>query len=193
MQRALRLLATLDQAEQTMLSEPEIEELKPEEIRVLITETLRLELGKIIEGQDTAAARSDEEIDSRIEALEEEIKRLRRASRRNDFDAAREWLAPAARTTAITPPNELPADVGREILGVMRQLVEVAVAVGDGEDAVSRSAPLVAPHSSASVKDFVQKPVLISTATEESRKHYSATVQKTVQVNSPMVRGRFLP
>ena len=187
MQRALRLLATLDEAEQTMLSEPAIEELKPEEIRVLITEALRLELGKIIEGQDTAAARSDEEIDSRNEALEEEIKRLRRASRRNDFDAAREWLEPAARTMSVTSPSRLTADVGREVLAVMRQLVEVAVAVEDGEDAVSRSAPLVAPYSSASVKDFVQKPVLISNATEESKKHYSATVQKTVQVTSSLL------
>ncbi|KDB02247.1 integrase [Defluviimonas sp. 20V17] len=187
MQRALRLLATLDEAEQTMLSEPAIEALKPEEIRVLITEALRLELGKIIDGQQAAAARSDEEIDSRIEALEEEIKRLRRASRRNDFDPAHEWLAPAARTTSVTPPSRLTTDVGREVLGVMRQLVEVAIAVEDGEDAVSRSAPLVAPYSSASVKDFVQKPVLISNATEESKKHYSATVQKTVQVTSSLL------
>lgn len=145
MQRALRLLATLDEVEQTMLSEPAIEELKPEEIRVLITEALRLELGKIIDGQQAAAARSDEEIDSRIEALEEEIKRLRRASRRNDFDPAREWLAPAARTTSVTPPSRLTADVGREVLGVMRQLVEVAIAVEDGDDAVSRSAPCRRP------------------------------------------------
>ena len=97
------------------------------------------------------------------------------------------WLEPAARTMSVTSPSRLTADVGREVLAVMRQLVEVAVAVEDGEDAVSRSAPLVAPYSSASVKDFVQKPVLISNATEESKKHYSATVQKTVQVTSSLL------
>ena len=88
-------------------------ELTDMQARALLAEGLRAELERIIALQDAADLRADEEIDARIEALEEENKALRRLARRNEFGALEPWIADAARRVGTPAPSAIDPDLGR--------------------------------------------------------------------------------
>ncbi len=143
-------------------------ELSPAEIDTILAEALRRELGRIIDRQDTAAARSDDEIDARIAALEAEVTALRRAARRNDFAPIEDWCREAAAAVAVTVPEEMPPALGRKALHLKADIATAEARVEDGEDALRLAGPLVATFSAAPVEVFVRRPVHLSEAFDKA-------------------------
>jgi hypothetical protein len=191
MQRAARLLAALDDTEQNLMTDPATNHLDTAQIRALLTEALRTEIARLLKAQDRAGDRSDTEIDARIERLEAENKRLRRAAQRNDFRDAISWLEPASRTTSLPLPGALSPNLGREVLRAMRTLGEIAIKVEEGEDAVHESAPLVARYSQAPVREFVTRPILISVAIAETKKLYPESMHPSIEATGRLLKEFF--
>lgn len=67
------------------MTDPIFHTVSAEEATALLTEALRRELAPILLEQDHGPARSDDEIDARIDLLEQENLTLKRRARRGDF------------------------------------------------------------------------------------------------------------
>ena len=145
----------------------------------ILTETLRHELGRILREQDLAPALDDDEIDARIERLEQENLTLKRRARRGDFAQVTQPIQSAASGLGINLPETLPNDLGRRAVDLIRELKDIEAQALDGEDARSVAGPIVNRFSSADVDDFVTgKPVLLSQACERVLQLYPTKSMK---------------
>ncbi len=139
---------------------------------MLLAQGLRRELQRITADQMTAASRTDAEIDARIETLEGEITRLKRAARRNDFAPVDAWSRDAARSVDLELEGEMDITLGRRALQMKREIAEIERQTEDGEDVKRLAGPLVAQVSGAPVDAFVDEPVTVSRAAKRAKQLY---------------------
>ena len=172
MSSAARLLNAVEQAERQIMQAMETRPVTRAEIDAVLAEALRGELRRISDVQAGAAARDDGVIDARIEELEDEVRRLRRAARRNDFALVAQWCAEAADTVGVPISAGLAPEFGREALRLKQAVTEVEARVEDGEDVAHAAAPLVADYAASPVAQFMAAPVTISQAYEKARELY---------------------
>ncbi|MCZ4262250.1 integrase [Limimaricola sp. G21655-S1] len=155
------------------------QDMPAEEITAVLTEALRQELGRILIEQDQGPLLGDEEIDARIELLEQENLTLKRRARHNDFAQVAEPLRAAAQVLGITLPETIPSDLGRRAVDLFRDLKDIEGKALDGVDARTEAAPLVARFSAAPVDTFVScGPVLLSECWERALKLYPTKSMK---------------
>jgi integrase len=165
MQRSAHLLAVMEREEIKMISDPIYQRATAEEFSLLLTNTLRSALARILAEQHKGMPCDDDAIDARIAQLELENLNLKRAARRNDFSSVELDLRNAAKALGIDLPAAIPNDLGRRTIELIRELKDVEGQVLDGEDAHSAAAPLVARFTPASVEEFTSsRPVLLSQA-----------------------------
>lgn len=179
MSRAARLLAVLELEEISIMTDQIKQAMPGQEITALLTEAARQELGRITLQQDMGPELSDDEIDSRIELLEQDSLNLKRRARRNDFTAVAQPLRAAAGALGITLPATIPSDLGRRAADLIRELKDVEAKALDGEDARSAASPLVGRFSTLPVDAFLStQPVLLSETWARALKRYPTKSMK---------------
>ncbi|MGR3591518.1 MAG: hypothetical protein ACU0B9_13740 [Limimaricola soesokkakensis] len=128
------------------------QDMPAEEITAVLTEALRQGLARILIEQDQGPLLGDEEIDARIELLEQENLTLKRRARHNDFAQLAEPLRAAGQILDITLPETIPSDLGRRAVDLFRDLKDIEGKALDGEDARREASPFVARFSAALVQ-----------------------------------------
>jgi integrase len=150
-----------------------------ENIQVILKEILRGELASILRVQDNGPSFDDTGIDSLITRLDQRRADLKRSARRSDYGQVETEVREAATSVGFSLPADLPNDLGRRAVNLVRDLLELEGNALDGEDARSEATPLVAQYSNQSVETFVaSKAVLLSTAWDEALKLYPSKDMK---------------
>lgn len=161
------------------MTDPTYKQMPAEEIALLLTETLRTELARILFEQDTGAGLDDDEIDARITRLEQENLTLKRRARRGDFSKVDHALRTAAETLGISLPASLPNDLGRRAVDLVREMQEIETKALDGEDARSAAAPVVARFGGETVDRFLEsRTVRLSDAWKRALKRHPTKSMK---------------
>ena len=162
--RAEALLAALERAERNVDARAE---LTGAEIDAILTEVARSALARMLAQQDDDA-RTEDDADARIAALEERIAVLWSAARKRDYQLIEPELGRAADTLSIDLPTPVPSSLGRPAAGLMRELAEAEILAEEGEDVTRAAEPIVARHFNGDVRAFAAAPVLFSTAFERT-------------------------
>lgn len=150
-----------------------------ENIHVILKEILRAELARILCEQDHGPSFEDTQIDTLITRLDQRRADLKRSARRNDYSQVETGVREAASCVGLDLPEDLPNDLGRRAVNLVRDLLELEGNALDGEDARSEATPLVAQFSNQSVETFVaSKTVLLSTTWDEALKLYPSKDMK---------------
>ena len=161
------------------MTDPALQALPAEQITLMLTETLRQELARIVRQQDRGPALGDDEIDARIDCLEEESRQLRRRAGSQNYTDVAEPLRAAAEGLGISLPATIPNDLGRRAIDLIRDLKDVEGKSLDGEDARSVATPLVSRFTSAPVDTFMtSRTVQLSEAWERTLKLYPTKSMK---------------
>ncbi|WP_316635436.1 DUF6538 domain-containing protein [Ruegeria intermedia] len=169
--RAARLLTALEQKEQDLM-EKNTETLTAADTKALLTEVLRAELGRILAAQNQAGATSDAELDHRIAELEEENRMLRRAARSENWNSVQELLEKASQLIAISLPQPISSDLGRQASSLKRRINDVELDVIEGDDVRHASRSLISEQGISDFDAFVKAPVLVSRAFAQVRVNY---------------------
>jgi len=179
MSRVARLLAVLQREEAKIMTEQTRQAIPTENIQVILKEILRGELTRILREQDTGRSFEDTEIDTLITRLDQRRVDLKRSARRSDYSQVETGVREAATSVGLNLPADLPNDLGRRAVNLVRDLLELEGNALDGEDARSEAASLVAQYSTQSVETFVaSKVVLLSNAWDEALKLYPSKDMK---------------
>ena len=149
------LLAALEQAERDVDARAE---LTGAEIDAILGEVARAALARMLAQQDDDA-RTEDDADARIAALEERITELRAAARRREYKPLRPEVEAAAEAMALPLPEPVPSALGRPAAGLLREIAEAGIAAEDGEPVETVGAPFAARFSTASVRRFAAAPV----------------------------------
>ncbi len=153
--------------------------ISPENIQVILKEILRTELARILYEQDSGPSFDDIEIDTIIARLEQRRMDLKRRARRSDYKEVETCLREAAISVGLDLPGDLPNDLGRRAVNLVRDLLEVEGNALDGEDVRSEAAPLLAQYSNVPVDTFVaSKVVLLSNAWDKALQLYPTKAMK---------------
>ncbi|SHJ07947.1 hypothetical protein SAMN04488012_104297 [Palleronia salina] len=161
------------------MTDQTFQQMPAEEITLLLTESLRAELARIVLDQDTAAILEDDEIDARITLLEQETLTLKRRARRGDFSKVDDTLRQAADALGIRLPTTIPNDLGRRAVDLVRELKEIETSALDGEDARTTAAPVVARFGAETVDRFLEsRTVRLSDAWERALKRHPTKSMK---------------
>jgi integrase len=174
MQRAAHLLVVLNREENRLMKDATTPgtPLSAEQIKVMLSELLRNELGRIISEQDRGAEDIDA-LDARIAQLEAHADAIRHAARQNDFSDIELAVRRGAEKFGVALPDALPPALGRRAADLLRELHALEARALDGFDARTEAEPLVARHSALPVDDFVEnEPVLLSAAWEKTFELY---------------------
>jgi hypothetical protein len=179
MSRAARLLAVMQREEARIMTDQTRQTIPTENIQVILKEILRGELASILRVQDNGPSFDDTGIDSLITRLDQRRADLKRSARRSDYGQVETEVREAATSVGFSLPADLPNDLGRRAVNLVRDLLELEGNALDGEDARSEATPLVAQYSNQSVETFVaSKAVLLSTAWDEALKLYPSKDMK---------------
>jgi integrase len=170
--RAAALLTVYEQEEDKIVDALKNSLLAPADAKGLLTEVLRAELSRILAEQNAMGGASDDELDARIKKLEAENKALRRASRRHDWSAVQALLQKASELVSLPLPEPMTVDLGSQAMNLKRSLNDVEVHVLEGDDIRPSSADLRAAHGTGDFDTFVQAPVLLSQAWEQTLKNH---------------------
>ncbi|WP_170374151.1 hypothetical protein [Ruegeria atlantica] len=138
--------------------------LPPAHAKALLNEALRVELSRILAEQNSMGSLSNEDVDERIEKLEAENKKLRRAARRGNWEGVQELLKKASEMISLALPNPLSPDLGRQAISLKWLMNQVENDVADGDDLRTASRALLKEHGIEDFDGFVQEPVLLSHA-----------------------------
>ncbi len=175
--RAARLLTAYEQKEKDLL-EQNTETLTAADTKALLTEVLRAELARILTEQNQAGYASDVELDLRIEKLEEENRMLRRAARGENWTSVQELLEKASQLIAISLPQPISTDMGRQALSLKKRLNDVEIDVIEGDDVRHASHVLCAEQGVQDFDAFIKAPVLVSQAFAQMRENYPTPSMK---------------
>nr|WP_241484025.1 integrase [Ruegeria sp. ANG-R] len=170
--RAARLLAVYEQKEIEIVDMLKTTTLAPADAKALLTEALRAELARILIEQQSMGNMSDEDVDVRIEKLEAENKKLRRAARTEDWAGVQALLKQANGMISLSLPDPLSPDLGRQATSLKRRINDVESDVIEGDDVQSASRALLNDHGIEDFDNFVQEPVLLSQAWAQTRANY---------------------
>ncbi|WP_415182736.1 hypothetical protein [Phaeovulum sp.] len=150
-----------------------------EKIPVVLGEALRHKLARVILEQDIGPDLPDDEIDRRIEVLDQQSIDLKRDARRNDFTKVESTISTAAGKIGLPVQSPLSNDLGRRAIDLIRAIMDLEGKVLDGEDARAGARPLVAQFSDTSVDQFVSsKSVSLSEFWDKALKLYPSKDMK---------------
>lgn len=178
MKRSAALLTVYETEGQKIVDALKNNLLAPADAKSLLTEILRTELARILDEQNAMGGASDDELDARIEKLEVENKALRRASRRQDWSAVQALLQKASELVSLPLPEPMTADLGSQAMNLKRSLNDVEIHVLEGDDVRPSSVDLRAAHGIDDFDTFVQAPVLLSQAWEQTLKNHPTPSMK---------------
>lgn len=160
MSRVARLLAVLQREEAKRMTEQTRQAIPTENIQVILKEILRGELTRILREQDTGRSFEDTEIDTLITRLDQRRGDLKRGARHSDYSQVETGVREAATSVGLNLPADLPNDLGRRAVNLVRDLLELEGNALDGEDARSEATSLVFQYSNQSVETFVASEVV---------------------------------
>lgn len=172
MSRAARFLTGLAHVERDIMKKMDAGALTGDEINLLLSQGLRQELQRIMAEQTSAAERTDAEIDTRIETLEAEITRLKRAARRNDFEPVEDWTRQAAQGLGLDLVGAADVSFGRSALSMKGDIAELERQTEEGADMRQIAEPLVAKVSPAPVEAFTAAPITLEAGFETAKRLY---------------------
>lgn len=170
--RAARLLTVCERMEKEIVDALNSQDLSPADTKALLTEALRAELARILAEQSSMGSLTDEDADKRIEELEAENNRLRRAARRENWMEVQELLEKASSMIGLTLPGPLSPDLGRQVTTLKRRINDIESDVTEGDDIRTACRPLLNDHDIKDFDKFVQEPILLSQAWAQTRKNY---------------------
>ncbi len=160
--RAAALLTVLEQMEKTHVDALTKDSPNPETAKAVLTEMLRSALEGMLQEQNQDTALSAGEVDRRIEALQEENRRLRQSARTRQWADVEPLLRAAGGRVALNLPTPISNDLGKRATALQRRLNDVEVAMHEGDDVRYASSDLLAEHGLDDFDKFVQAPVLLS-------------------------------
>ncbi|MGV6804162.1 MAG: DUF6538 domain-containing protein [Ruegeria sp.] len=190
--RAAALLTVLEQMEKTHVDALIKNSLNPETAKAVLTEMLRSALEGMLQEQNQDIALSAGEVDQRIEALQEENRRLRRAARNRQWTDVEPLLRAAGDRVALNVPTPISNDLGKRATTLQRRLNEVEIAAQEGDDVRYASSDLLAEHGLDDFDKFVQAPVLLSQARARTDENHSSKAMKKITASVYQLTEEFL-
>ncbi|WP_170332178.1 hypothetical protein [Ruegeria arenilitoris] len=180
MKRAAALLTVLEQMEKAHVDALTKDSPNPETAKAVLTEMLRSALEGMLQEQNQDTALSAGEVDQKIEALQEENRRLRQAARNRQWTVVEPLLHDAGDRVALKLPTPISNDLGKRATALQRRLNEVEIAVQEGDDVRYASSDLLAEHGLDDFDKFVQAPVLLSQARARTDENYPSDDMKKI-------------
>lgn len=142
-------------------------ELTGGQIDAILGGVARAELARMLAQQDDDA-RTEEDANVRIAALEKRIVELQAAARRRDYQLIKPEMGRAADALSIDLPTPVPSSLGRPAASLMRKIAKAEILAEEGEDVVRAAEPIVARHFNGDVRAFAAAPVPFSLAFEKA-------------------------
>jgi integrase len=178
--RAAALLTVYEQEEENIVDALNSGTKSAADTKTILTEMMRKELARFLDMQSSPVARSDIEIDARIDELEAENRSLRRAARLANWDSVQKSLSAAARSIGLQAPTEIGGDLGRRALSMKKRLNEVEKDVIDGEEVRQSARPLLDEHGIADFDRFIAAPVGVDAAFAEVDRLFPSKEMKRI-------------
>ncbi|WP_282118928.1 hypothetical protein [Ruegeria atlantica] len=144
--RAAALLTVLEQMEKIHVEALIKDSRTPETAKAVLTEMLRSALEVMLQEQNQDSALSAGEVDQRIEALQEENRRLRQAARNRQWTDVEPLLRAAGDRVALNRPTPISNDLGKRATALQRRLNDAEVAAQEGDDVHYAGSELLAEH-----------------------------------------------
>lgn len=120
--RAAALFTVLEQMEKTHVDALTKNSLNPEAAQAALTEMLRSALEDMLQEQNQGTALSAGEDDQRIEALQEENRRLRHSARNRQWTDIEPLLRAAGDRVSLNVPTPISNDLGKRATALQRRL-----------------------------------------------------------------------
>ncbi|WP_170347770.1 hypothetical protein [Ruegeria atlantica] len=146
--------------------------LPPADAKALLNEALRVELSRILAEQNSMGSLSNEDVNERIEKLEAENKKLRRAARRGNWEGVQELLKKASEMKSLALPNPLSPDLGRQAISLKWRINDIENDVADGDDVRTASRALLKEHGIKNSTASFRSPFFSHTLGARPRKNH---------------------